>query len=133
VLGENPKHRALHGEWLVFIEPRGELLDGVAVGQKQRLPGALIGALGPDQLVHRSVADPAFDRFFSVQHHKSERQSFVVMSYNFVTLKRHRNAPELLRSMDFSDNFGKKMGRDRRKRALRPCGNTIRPGVVLCA
>src|ERR1700754_2472588 len=78
VLGEYPEHRALDGQRLVFIEPRCELLDGVAMGQEQRLPGALVGAPGADQFVHRGVADPAFDRIFPVQHHKSERQAFVI-------------------------------------------------------
>jgi len=69
------------------------LLDRVAMRQELFLPGGRLTASFASKSVHGGFADPTFDGFISVQHEKRKRQSFAVMSNNFVTRQRHRNYP----------------------------------------
>src|SRR5215469_1537995 len=66
------------------------LLDRVAMRQELLLPDCRLAASFAGKSIHGSFANPTFDGFISVQHEKRERQSFAVMSDNFVTCQRHR-------------------------------------------
>jgi hypothetical protein len=52
-----------------------DLLDGVSMGQKLRLPGGTQGALDAGKFIHRSVTYLTINRFTSVKHRKPKRQS----------------------------------------------------------
>jgi hypothetical protein len=84
MLGEYPDDGAFDDR--ARIEQVGSnLLDGVPVGQKLRLPGAAFGTLLTHEFVHRRVADATLDRLISVHHEKRESQSFEIVSNDFAT------------------------------------------------
>src|ERR1700730_2377643 len=92
MLGENPHHGALHGSAVVEQSGRNSL-NGVAMLEKQRLSRSAWRTSHAGQFIHRGIADLAFDRFAVVQHGESERQPFVVISYNATARQRHPQAP----------------------------------------
>ena len=84
MLGEDPDDGTFDDR--AGIEQVGSnLLDGVPVGQKLRLPGTAFGTLLTHEFVHRRVADATLDRLVSVHHEKRESQSFEIVSNDFAT------------------------------------------------
>ena len=74
-----------------IVQVGGYSFDGVAMGHKQRLPRDGWRTLCLCQLIHRGIADLAWDHFAVVHHRKCERQPLVVVSYHLATGQRHRN------------------------------------------
>jgi hypothetical protein len=90
MLCEYPNNVSFHARGLIE-QVGGYSFDGVAIGQKLRLPRDALRTSYPCEIVHRGVADLTLDRFAIVQHRKCERQPLVVVSHNLATRQRHRN------------------------------------------
>src|SRR3984893_17066880 len=79
-----------------------ESLNRFAMRQKLSLSNRVRRASCFCKFVHRGVADLTKDRFVGVQHRKSERLPFVVIT-NYPAL-RQRHRPFHLAASDFSTN-----------------------------
>jgi hypothetical protein len=75
----------------LIVQVGGYSFDGVAMGHKQRLPRDAWRTLCLCQLIHRGIADLAWDHFAVFHHRKCERQPLVVVSYHLATGQRHGN------------------------------------------
>src|ERR1700730_5448119 len=87
-----PNNGPLHGPAAVE-QSRCNLLDGVAMLQKQRLSRGARRTAHAGQFIHRGIADLAVDRFAVVQHGESECQPFIVIPYNATARQRHPELP----------------------------------------
>ncbi|MHC2437854.1 hypothetical protein ACVMB0_005229 [Bradyrhizobium sp. USDA 4451] len=92
MLGEDPDRRAPEGRAAV-VDVRCDLLDRVAQRNELRLPRHACGSTRAGQLVHRGVADLAFDFLIAVHHGEAERQAFGIISPDTATGEWHQTCP----------------------------------------